>query len=72
MLILQYHNYLEATTNYDTDLHECNSCGYEFNLANLLAVQPNTDFLNGVVELNRHGEIIIDDAGATSEPGIFA
>ena len=37
-----------------------------------IGLLPNTDFLNGVVELNRHGEIIIDDAGATSEPGIFA
>lgn len=34
---------------------------------------PNSEFLNGIVELNKAGEIIVDHkTGATSEPGIFA
>jgi len=34
---------------------------------------PNTDFLNGLLELNQKGEIIIDHRNcATSVPGIFA
>lgn len=33
---------------------------------------PGADFLNGLVELNRNGEIIIDSTNMTSMPGIFA
>ena len=33
---------------------------------------PNTDWLKGVVELSKHGEIIIDARGETSVPGVFA
>jgi alkyl hydroperoxide reductase subunit F len=33
---------------------------------------PNTDWLRGVVELSRHGEIIVDERGQTSVPGVFA
>jgi alkyl hydroperoxide reductase subunit F len=33
---------------------------------------PNTDWLKGVVELSRHGEIIVDERGQTSVPGVFA
>ena len=33
---------------------------------------PNTDWLKGTVELSKHGEIIIDDKGQTSIPGVFA
>lgn len=33
---------------------------------------PNSDFLNGVLERTKHGEIIIDEKCHTTEPGIFA
>ena len=33
---------------------------------------PNTDWLKGVVALSKHGEIIVDDRGQTSVPGVFA
>jgi len=33
---------------------------------------PNTEFLKGAVELNRFGEILIDERCATSVPGIYA
>jgi alkyl hydroperoxide reductase subunit F len=33
---------------------------------------PNTDWLKGVVELSKHGEIIVDARGQTSLPGVFA
>jgi alkyl hydroperoxide reductase subunit F len=33
---------------------------------------PNTDWLKGIVELSRHGEIIVDERGQTSVPGVFA
>ena len=33
---------------------------------------PNTDWLKGTIELSKHGEIIIDDKGQTSIPGVFA
>ena len=33
---------------------------------------PNTDWLKGVLELSKHGEIVIDAKGQTSVPGIFA
>jgi NADH-dependent peroxiredoxin subunit F len=37
-----------------------------------IGLVPNTDALKGVVELSRHGEIMIDAHGATNVPGIFA
>ena len=33
---------------------------------------PNTDWLKGALELSRHGEIIVDNHGRTSLPGVFA
>jgi alkyl hydroperoxide reductase subunit F len=33
---------------------------------------PNSGFLKGVVDLTSYGEVIIDERGRTSEPGIFA
>jgi alkyl hydroperoxide reductase subunit F len=33
---------------------------------------PGTDFVRGLVECNRYGEIIVDTHGRTSVPGIFA
>lgn len=33
---------------------------------------PNSQFLNEVVDLNKHGEIIVNENGETSEKGIFA
>lgn len=37
-----------------------------------IGLVPNTDWLKGVVELSKHGEIIIDAKGQTSVPGVFA
>lgn len=37
-----------------------------------IGLLPNTEFLEGAVEMNAHGEIIIDKHGATNIPGIFA
>jgi alkyl hydroperoxide reductase subunit F len=37
-----------------------------------IGLVPNTEFLKGTVELSRFGEIIVDDRGHTSVPGIFA
>jgi len=37
-----------------------------------IGLVPNTEWLKGVVELNRHGEIIVDARGATSVAGIYA
>jgi alkyl hydroperoxide reductase subunit F len=37
-----------------------------------IGLLPNSDFLNGVVELNQQGEVIIDERCNTTEPGIFA
>jgi alkyl hydroperoxide reductase subunit F len=37
-----------------------------------IGLVPNTEWLRGKLELNRHGEIVIDDRGATSVPGVFA
>ncbi len=35
-------------------------------------IVPNTEFLKGVVELSRYGEIIVDAKGATNVPGVYA
>ncbi len=37
-----------------------------------IGLVPNTDWLKGTIELSRHGEIIVDNKGATSLPGVFA
>ncbi len=37
-----------------------------------IGLLPNSDFLSGVVERTKHGEIIIDEKCQTTEPGIFA
>jgi alkyl hydroperoxide reductase subunit F len=33
---------------------------------------PNTEWLRGTVELSKHGEIAVDERGATSAAGVFA
>jgi alkyl hydroperoxide reductase subunit F len=37
-----------------------------------IGLVPNTEWLKGSLELSRHGEIIVDDKGQTSVPGVFA
>ena len=37
-----------------------------------IGLLPNTEWLKGTVELSPRGEIVIDDRGATSAPGVFA
>jgi len=37
-----------------------------------IGLVPNSGFLQNIVECTGHGEIIIDEKGQTSEPGIFA
>jgi alkyl hydroperoxide reductase subunit F len=37
-----------------------------------IGLVPNTDWLKGTIELSRHGEIVVDDRGQTSVPGVFA
>lgn len=37
-----------------------------------IGLVPNTEFLKGSLELNRFGEIVVDDRGRTSAPGVFA
>ena len=37
-----------------------------------IGLVPNTEWLKGTVELSKHGEIIVDDRGQTSVPGVFA
>ncbi|KAB7670739.1 alkyl hydroperoxide reductase subunit F [Bacillus sp. B1-b2] len=37
-----------------------------------IGLVPNTDWLEGSVERNRMGEILVDKHGATSLPGVFA
>jgi len=37
-----------------------------------IGLVPNTDWLKGVVDLSKHGEIIVDARGQTSLPGVFA
>ncbi|MBU2288407.1 MAG: alkyl hydroperoxide reductase subunit F [Gammaproteobacteria bacterium] len=37
-----------------------------------IGLVPNTDWLKGTVELSRHGEIVVDNRGQTSVPGVFA
>jgi alkyl hydroperoxide reductase subunit F len=37
-----------------------------------IGLLPNTEWLKGAIELSPRGEIVIDDRGATSVPGVFA
>jgi len=37
-----------------------------------IGLVPNTDWLKGTLELSRHGEIVVDERGQTSVPGVFA
>ena len=37
-----------------------------------IGLLPNTDWLKGAMELSARGEIVIDDRGHTSVPGVFA
>jgi alkyl hydroperoxide reductase subunit F len=37
-----------------------------------IGLVPNTEWLEGTLELTQHGEIVVDARGATSVPGVFA
>ena len=37
-----------------------------------IGLLPTTEWLDGVVELNPHGEVVVDARGATGIPGVFA
>lgn len=37
-----------------------------------IGLLPNTEWLQGSLELSQHGEIVVDERGATSLPGVFA
>ena len=37
-----------------------------------IGLLPNTEWLQGAVELSSRGEVVIDDRGQTSVPGVFA
>ncbi|GAB3731402.1 alkyl hydroperoxide reductase subunit F [Luteimonas pelagia] len=37
-----------------------------------IGLLPNTEWLRGAIDLSPRGEIVIDDRGATSMPGVFA
>ena len=37
-----------------------------------IGLVPNTEWLKGDIELSQHGEIIVDERGETSIPGVFA
>jgi alkyl hydroperoxide reductase subunit F len=37
-----------------------------------IGLLPNTEWLKGAIELSPRGEIVIDDHGRTSMPGVFA
>lgn len=37
-----------------------------------IGLQPNAEWLEGTLELSRHGEIVVDARGQTSLPGVFA
>jgi len=37
-----------------------------------IGLLPNTEWLKGAIDLSPHGEIVIDDRGATSLPGVYA
>ena len=37
-----------------------------------IGLLPNTEWLKGTLELSSRGEIVIDERGQTSLPGVFA
>jgi NADH-dependent peroxiredoxin subunit F len=37
-----------------------------------IGLVPNTEWLRGTVELSKYGEILVDEKGGTSLPGVFA
>jgi alkyl hydroperoxide reductase subunit F len=37
-----------------------------------IGLAPNTEWLRGTVELSHFGEIVVDQSGQTSVPGVFA
>ncbi len=37
-----------------------------------IGLLPNTNWLEGTVELSKHGEVVVDPRGQTSVPGVFA
>jgi alkyl hydroperoxide reductase subunit F len=37
-----------------------------------IGLVPNSEWLKGALELSRHGEIVVDNRGQTSLPGVFA
>jgi NADH-dependent peroxiredoxin subunit F len=37
-----------------------------------IGLSPNSAVLKGVIELNRYGEVVVDEKGRTSAPGIYA
>ena len=37
-----------------------------------IGLLPNTEWLEGTVQLSDHDEVVIDDHGRTSMPGVFA
>ncbi len=37
-----------------------------------IGLLPNTEWLDGSVDLSPRGEIVVDDRGQTSVPGVFA
>ena len=37
-----------------------------------IGLVPNSEWLQGTLELSRHGEILVDNKGATSLPGVYA
>ena len=37
-----------------------------------IGLVPNSEWLKGTLELSRHGEIVVDNRGQTSLPGVFA
>jgi alkyl hydroperoxide reductase subunit AhpF len=41
-------------------------------IPNVNGLLPNTEWLEGSNELSPRGEIVVDDRGQTSRPGVFA
>jgi alkyl hydroperoxide reductase subunit F len=37
-----------------------------------IGLSPNSSIVSDLVEFNRYGEIVVDDKGRTSVPGIYA
>src|SRR5699024_3577866 len=37
-----------------------------------IGLVPNTAWLEGTIDLSRHGEIVVDERGQTSVPGVLA